>query len=75
MHKISLKQNALDHKVASLQSHGMNLGREGTCGSTALIKSMSQYFPIDGKEKKIETIEEKLNSDKKFFHCNVSILF
>jgi len=40
-----------------------------------LVKNMSQYFPIDDKNKTMETLKEMLKSDKKFLHSLVSTLF
>lgn len=75
LHKISLKQTTQDQRLALLESHGINHGREETSGSTALTKNMSEFFPIDEKQKTMETLEEKLKNNKKFFNCLVSIPF
>jgi len=70
--KIAIKQDNLSKHIKRLEVLSPNHGREAT---SALVKNMSQYFPIDDENKTMETLEEMLKSDKKFLHSLVSTLF
>ncbi|OXU27546.1 hypothetical protein TSAR_004425, partial [Trichomalopsis sarcophagae] len=69
--EVLTKQTNLESRLSTIEEL-LRSGGTSTASSTAgqaLLKSMAKYFPVDGIDKKLETVESMLRKDKRFFNA------